>query len=64
MLDVADCGKPVEDIDIGRMRWAREFLDETQRCGKVFFWGGAGALGAGGAGAGGGCGDREARTAR
>ena len=31
MLDVADRVKPVEDIDIGRTRWAHEVLDETQR---------------------------------
>ena len=34
-LDVADRVKPVEDVDIGRMRWACEVLDETQRFSKA-----------------------------
>ena len=38
-LEVADRGKPVADIDIGRMRWACEVLDESQRFSDVcFFW--------------------------
>ena len=35
MLEVADRVKPVEDIDIGRTRWACEGLEETQRFRKV-----------------------------
>ena len=35
VLDVADRVQPVDDIDIGRMRWACEVLDETQRFSKV-----------------------------
>ena len=37
-LDAADRVKPVEDIDIGRMRWARGVFDEPQRFSMVF-WG-------------------------
>ena len=35
-LDAADRVKPVEDIDIGRTRWACEVLGETQRFSEVF----------------------------
>jgi hypothetical protein len=35
MLDVAGRVKPVGDIDIGRMLWAGEVLDESQRFNKA-----------------------------
>ena len=35
MLNVADRVKPVEDIDIGRVRLACEVLDEPERFSKV-----------------------------
>ena len=34
-LDLGDRSKPITDMDVGRMRWAAETLDETQKYGKI-----------------------------
>eukprot|EP00974_Lingulodinium_polyedra_P080638 7812846-Lingulodinium_polyedra.AAC.1 len=35
MLDVTDRVKPVSDMDVGRVRWAFELLDETHKFSTV-----------------------------